>query len=283
MIRRWTRACGTRFGALAVVVLCAASAAAAAAQEDRRASLPTLTGPVNDFAGVIDPASAARMDRTIRALQARTGDVIVVATIANVQPFADIQEYAVELFASGRGIGQREKDSGLLVLLAVQDRRVWVEVGYGLEGAVTDGFAGETSREAMAPLFRQGQFGAGLAAGVDRLAGRIAEDRGVTLDGLAPAPRRTARRSERQRIPISLIIIVLIVVLQLASSSRRHGRGRRRYWTGGPWSGWSGGVGPFGGTYGGWGGGGGGFSGGGGGFGGFGGGRSGGAGGGASW
>ena len=162
-----------------------------------------------------------------------------------------------------------------------RQRRVWIEVGYGLEGAITDGFAGETSRDVMVPFFRQGQYGAGLAAGVGHLAQRIAEDRGVTLDGM-PAPRRPQRVSKPSGIPFPVLIILLFIVLQLVVASRRRGRGRHRHWTRGPWSDWSGGVGPFGGTFGGWGGGGGGFSGGGG-FGGFGGGRSGGGGGGAGW
>ena len=271
--RRRARACV--LGLVCVLAL----ASAAAAQVDRRASLPELTAPVNDFAGIIDEPSQASIDRTIRALQARTGDVITVVTIKDVAPFADVREYAVELFQNrGRGIGQREKDNGLLVLLSAGQRAVWVEVGYGLEGAITDGFAGDTSRQVMVPFFRQGQYGAGLDAGVARIAHRIAEDRGTTLDGVAaPAAAPRARRA-RPGIPLPVLIILMIIVLQFVGRRRRP---HRRHWTGGPWSGWSGGVGPFGGTYGGWGGGGGGFSGGG--FGGFGGGRSGGGGGGASW
>ena len=107
---------------------------------------------MNDFAHVIDPASAAEMDREIRALKAASGDVVVVATIDTFAPYADINEYAVKMFENhGRGIGDKGKDNGLLVLLAVKDRRVKVEVGYDLEQFVTDGFAGEVSRTVMAP------------------------------------------------------------------------------------------------------------------------------------
>jgi uncharacterized protein len=284
VIQRVRPIAGARTRVVTWVVLAAAVLAVAslAAQDDRRARLPAITEPVNDFASIIDPASSARMDRTIRALEAKTGDVITVVTIPDVGEYADIQEYAVDLFANrGRGIGQRDKDNGLLVLLASKDRRIWIEVGYGLEGAITDGYAGETSRDVMVPFFKQGQYGAGLAAGVERLAQRIAEDRGVTLDGTAPAPR-PRRASRPEGIPLPILIFLFFIVLKLIASRRRR-RGQGRHWTRGPWSDWSGGVGPFGGTFGGWGGGGGGFSGGGGGFGGFGGGRSGGGGGGASW
>src|SRR5215210_6347059 len=134
------------------------------------AALPALTHPVNDNAQVIDGASAAEMDRIIRALQAKTGDVVVVVTVPTIEPYGDIREYAVKLFDNqGRGIGEKGKDNGLLILLALKERRVWIEVGYGLEEWITDGFSGETSREVMAPEFRNGRYGAGLLAGVQRI------------------------------------------------------------------------------------------------------------------
>jgi uncharacterized protein len=244
-------------------------------------SPPALTAPVNDFAGVIDKADADRMDRISRDLEAETGDAIVVATVRTIAPGSDIRAYAVKLFENGgRGIGAKGKDNGLLVLLAVEERRVWIEVGYGLEEFITDGFAGETSRQVMVPHFRQGDYGAGLAAGVERLAGRIAERRGVTIDGVPP-PQPPAAPVTLSPGAIILLLVAFVLVMRALAVTRRYQRprgwGRRR-----TWSGWSSGVGPFGGGFGGgWGSGG---SGGvGGGFGGFGGGRSGGGGGGASW
>jgi uncharacterized protein len=257
-------------GTLLALLLLAATASVATAQSR---DLPQLTEPVNDFAHVIDSASAAEMDRIIRALQAASGDVVVVATVSTIEPYGDINEYAVKLFENhGRGIGAKGKDNGLLILLALKERRVRIEVGYDLEQWITDGFAGETSREYMAPRFRQGEYGPGLLAGTRRIVGRIAQARGVSLEGV-PAPR--VQPQIGNGIPLWLIIVAIIIFLMLGRTGRR-GR-RARYWGGGPWSGWSSGVGPFGG---GWSSGGGGF---GGGFGGFGGGRSGGGGGGASW
>ena len=100
----------------------------------------------------------------IRALQAATADVVVVATVDTIEPYADTREYAVKMFENhGRGIGQKGRDNGLLVLLAVRQREVRVEVGYELEGFVTDGFAGETSRQVMRPFFTRGEYGTGSA------------------------------------------------------------------------------------------------------------------------
>lgn len=237
-------------------------------------AIPRLTAPVNDFAGVVDAASEAQLDTLIRRLQNATGDVLVVATVKTFQPFADLRSYAVEMFENGgQGIGGKGTDTGVLIVLAVDDRQVRIETGYGLEGFITDGFAGETSRS-MVPFFRAGDYGRGLLGMATRVAERIAEGRNVDLD-LAPAPQPQARRRSGNRgLSPSLWVILLIIFLNLM----RGGRRRRRRWMSG--------VGPFGGGFGGgyYGGGGwsrgGGF---GGGFGGFGGGRSGGGGGGAGW
>jgi len=238
---------------------------------------PELTQPVNDFAHVIDTQSAQTMEALIRSLQQASGDVVVVATVPTFKPDGDIREYAVKMFENhGRGIGQRGRDNGVLVLLAVNDRQVWIEVGYDLEQFITDGFAGETSRQYMAPQFRQGAYGPGLLAGVSRIVARIAQGRNVVLQGVRP---------ERDTAPdvgsggyVIFALLILFILLSIIGRTRR----RRRFggWGTGGWSGWNSGVGPFGGGYGGFGGGGGGF---GGGFGGFGGGRSGGGGGGAGW
>lgn len=257
-----------------------------ASVEARQPAPPALTGPVNDFAGVIDAASAAEIARLSEGLLAASGDAVVVATVKTVQPWADLQSYATRMFENGgRGLGGKN-DTGLLVLLALDERQVWIEVGYGLEGAVTDGFAGETSRRVMTPYFRQGQYGPGLAAGTRRLVERIARDRGVQVTGVGvPAesqPPVTARRSRSGLSPLARLLIFVVLLVIVARMNRSGGRrGRRRAWHGG--------VGPWGGGYygGGWGGGsswgGGSWGGSSGGFGGFGGGRSGGGGGGASW
>jgi uncharacterized protein len=255
---------------LALAIICLAACAWPAAAQT---PLPTLTAPVNDFAKVIDPASAAELDRIIRVLQAATGDVVVVTTIDTFAPYATIEEYAVRLFERA-GIGTRKADSGALILLAVRDRRVRIEVGYGLEEFITDGFAGETIRQEMLPAFRAGGYGPGLVAGTTRVIQRIADGRGVTLENVA-VPARPQRQPERG-LPIGAIIAMIAILSFLnrfggmGGGVIPHGRRGGRS----TWSGWHGGLGGFGGGFGG---------GGGGGFGGFGGGRSGGGGASGGW
>jgi uncharacterized protein len=239
------------------------------------APLPELTQPVNDLANVIDPASAAEIDTMIRELKAASGDVVVVATIPDIDGYGDLAEYANRLFENGgKGIGDKGKDNGLLIVLALKERQVRVEVGYDLEQWVTDAFAGDTSRLVMAPRFREGNYGAGLRDGTARIIARIAQGRGVTLQNL-PA-RQEPVRTDDTPLPMTVMMLIFFAILMISRIRRGPRRGLRR-WGGGGWSGWSSGVGPFGGGFGG---GGGGF---GGGFGGFGGGRSGGGGGGAGW
>ncbi|HQX80505.1 MAG TPA: TPM domain-containing protein [Vicinamibacterales bacterium] len=240
--------------------------------------LPTLTAPVNDFANVIDAGSAAELDRIIRVLQTTTGDVVVVATIDTFAPYATIEEYATRLFEKA-GIGTRKADSGVLMLVAVQDRRVRIEVGYGIEEFITDGFAGDTIRTQMLPAFREGGYGPGLVAGATRVITRIAQGRGVTLPNVVAAAR--PRSEPNGGIPIGVVILFLVLFSLMgrfggfgglggiAALLLQNRRGRRS-----TWSGWHGGSGGFGGGFGG---------GGGGGFGGFGGGRSGGGGASGGW
>ena len=257
-----------------VVITTLLAGTTAGAQE-----IPLLTQPVNDFANVIDPSSEAATGDLIRSLQQASGDVVVVATIDTYAPYADLREYAVRMFENGgRGIGQRGKDNGLLVVVAVRDRQVWVEVGYDLEEFITDGFAGETSRQFMAPEFRRGAYGAGVLAGVSRLIARIAERRNVTIQGVRPDPTPSAPVTVSGQNVLIALFILFAVINAIAGRTRR-GRRFRRQWGGIP-GGWHSGAGSFGGGFGGFGGRGGGF---GGGFGGFGGGRSGGGGGGAGW
>lgn len=246
-------------------------------------ALPALTAPVNDTAGVIDAASAAELDRIIRTLQTATSDVIVVATVTSIEPYGSIEEYALRLFEQA-GIGTRANDNGLLILVAVADRKVRIEVGYGLEEFVTDGYAGEVIRTHLLPAFRQGEYGRGLVAGASVLAARIADRRGVAIaDVEPPAPPRREPGAGISPGAFRAFMIAL-AILMLINWINRHsggGPGVRRRRGRGTWSGWHAGIGGFGGGFGSGGFGGGGF--GGGGFGGFGGGRSGGGGASGGW
>lgn len=267
---------------LAAALLAIALPGLAAAED-----VPRLTEPVNDFANVIDASSERDIDARIRALERASGDVIVVATVRTFAPFGSIEEMAVKMFETS-GIGRKGQDNGALMLVAVDDRKVRIEVGYGLEEHLTDAFTGQTIRDVITPRFRQGEMGQGLLEGTTALINRVAARRGVALDGVPATPASERRRKEIPPGVIFTMLLIGFIFFSVVSSigSRLMGGSHRRKRRG-PWSGWHGGVGPFGGGSfgGGFGGGFGGRSGrgGGGGFGGFGGGRSGGGGSSGGW
>src|SRR5439155_3512269 len=152
-----------------------------------------------------DEVDATALDQMSRGLRAASGDVVVVVTVPTIAGYGDIREYANKLFENhGRGVGDKGKNNGLLIVLALAERQVWIEVGYGLEEWVTDGFAGETSRLVMVPGFRNGRYGAGLRAGATRIVARIARGRNVTLQGVA-VPREP---DEPTGTPIPLPAII---------------------------------------------------------------------------
>src|SRR4029079_16785140 len=146
--------------------------------------------------------------------------------------------------------------------VAVDARALRLEVGYALEELIPDGFAGEV-RDAIRPKFREGQSGEGLVSGTTQIINRIGEKRGVAIPDVPIERSQPSRGNSRSGgFPFGFLFWVVIFIIIV---SRTSGRRRRRYWGGGPWSNWTGGVGPFGG--GGFGGSGGGFGGGGGGVG----------------
>ena len=239
-------------------------------------ALPAPLGLVSDFAQVIDARTEATLTARLREVQQKTGAEIAVVTITSSAP-DDIFDYAIRLAEAWKP-GARDKDNGVVFLTAVADRKMHILTGYGIEGALPDGLVGQIRDRAILPQFRSGDYGAGIAAGVDQLTIAIAREYRVTLDGTpisSPRPRRRAKRGT-DGIPFLLLLLVLFVIVPNMRGLRSRGRRRRGLWMAPMW-----GTGFGGGGFGGRGGG---FGGGlGGGFGGFGGGGFGGGGAGGSW
>ena len=240
-------------------------------------------GYVNDFAGVLSPSAKAQLTALCTEVDQKAHAQIAVVTVHSLDGQA-VEDYAVDL-ATKWGIGPKKADRGILILLAVEDRKYWTTVGYGLEPILPDGKVGGFGREAV-PLLRAGDYSGAVLLITRRVADVIAADKGVTLSGSSPAPVRSAPR-EDTGWSIGQILLLLFIIFVVYSMMKRGGGGGRSNYTRGGGSGWW--IGPMigsgmGGGRGGWGGGGfGGGGGGGGGFGGFGGGGFGGGGAGGSW
>jgi uncharacterized protein len=274
-------------GWLAIAMLAAIAILPCAAQErtDDGAPLPGYAGYVNDHAGVLDEPARAKLESFLDQLERKTGAQFAVLIVRTTEPLYPA-DYKVQVFQQW-GIGRKGQDSGLLMLVAIEQRRVEFETGYGLEGTLPDGLQSRIVRREVAPRFREGDWAGGVTAGVLACASRIAAEKGVTLSWNGEELRYTGRRS-KPGSEVVIAILVFLIIAGVVSSMSRGGpygpTGRRRHggWYGGWGGGWGGGFG--GGLGGGWGGGGfGGGDSGGSSFGGFGGGGSGGGGGGGSW
>jgi uncharacterized protein len=247
-----------RFGrwALAAVLLLAAASLAG----DR---FPPPAGYVNDFADVVSPELERKISAICVELDNKTGVEIGVASFKDMGG-DQIDDFTNRLFEQWMP-GQKGIDNGILIVNAIAERQIRIEVGYGLEDVIPDAVAGRIRREVMTPFLQQNQHGEAYLAGVSALAAIVAKSEDVTLQSLQGAkglqvPRQTGGRRGQESPLIYLFPIGLFILVGILRSARyRRGGG---YWGGGPWIG-GGGFGGFGG---------------GGGFGGFGGGMSGGGG-----
>jgi uncharacterized protein len=219
----------------------------------------------NDYAGLVSSADAQRLDDKLRRFAEATSTQIVVAVFKDL-PSPSLEDFTVRTAESWR-VGRKDWDNGAVLFVFVADRKMRIETGYGLEGALPDQLAARILDNEVRPRFRAGDWAGGLEAGID---GILAATRGE-YTAPPPAPHGMPL------LPLLVIVLFVILFFWLASqgsggihTGRTYdGRGWRRdsgRW-GGTWGGgWSGGGGGFGG--GGWSSGGGGFSGGGGSFGG---------------
>lgn len=129
------------------------------------ASMPPLTGRIVDQAGVIPPETHRSIEPKLADLEAKSGIQLVVATVASLDG-QDIEPYANQLFRDWK-LGEKAKNNGVLLLVAPKERRVRIEVGYGLEGTLTDAISKIIVANAIAPRFKAGDFGGGISRGVD--------------------------------------------------------------------------------------------------------------------
>jgi uncharacterized protein len=222
----------------------------------------------NDYAHVVSADTAAQLNTTLENFERQSSDQIVVAVFPKMQTDSSIEDYCVRVFRSW-GVGQKDKNNGAVLFVFVQDHKLFLQTGYGLEGVLPDALCKRIIDEQITPRFKAGDFDGGLTAGVASiLAATKGEYKGT---GATVADQRgDGRHSQNSFVPIIFIAMIILIPLLRTWSYRRYGG--VSYWGGG----WSGG-----GSSGGWSSGGGGF-GGGGGFSG-GGGSSGGGGAGGSW
>lgn len=177
---------------------------------------------VADNAGVLDTKSERALNRRISDLQRRTSADIAVVTIRTLRG-QSIEDAALEI---GRkyNVGKSGKNNGVVFLVVTNDRKVRIEVGYGLEGTINDAKAGRILDEQVLPYFKQGKYQGGILRGTHVLSGEIASSYGITLTDAYKVGRPPSSRSSKNLTWIYVIIFVLAIFLP---GRRRYGYGRR--------------------------------------------------------
>ncbi len=186
----------------------------------RAQTFPQLTGRVVDGAQIIPADEAARLDQKLTALEQQTHRQLVIATVASLDGY-DVSDYANRLFRNWQ-LGDKERNDGVLLLVAPSDRKVRIEVGYGMEGIVTDGLSSIIIQQEILPQFKAGNIPAGIEAGTDALIKQLT----LPPDEAAKIAA-TAKPKKQQGVPLGLIIWLLFFGFAFVLPMIRRARGQK--------------------------------------------------------
>ncbi|WP_425349413.1 TPM domain-containing protein [Falsochrobactrum shanghaiense] len=172
----------------------------ATAQETQK-PVPVLSGRVVDDAGIIDPAQRAQLTQKLADFEAKSSDQVVVVTVPSLNG-EDIESFSNRLFRAW-ALGQKQEDNGILLVVAPNERRVRIEVGYGLEGTMTDALSSVIVNGTIIPAFRNGDYSGGIVQGVDGILSVLSGD-GAELEA------RAKRNAQSQPDDVDWIAVVFI-------------------------------------------------------------------------
>ena len=218
--------------------------------------VPPLNGPVNDYAHIFTASETQELNEYLYTIDRQSDLQIAVLTIPSLEG-ENLEDFSIRV-AEKWQIGQKGKDSGVILVIAVQDRKLRIEVGYGLEDRITDAQSSSIIRSVITPHFKQQEYGTGVLLGVKNLAGLALQDESLISEAV-----KEADRHDDSFIPLPLIIFLIIILLLgsrfmpgglfwpllFLSSGRKGGHSRRGggFGSGGFGGGFSGGGGRFGG------------------------------------
>ncbi len=176
------------------------------------------TGWVNDYAGMLDAVTIDKLNMLINEVKDKTGAEIAVVTIKTLEGDS-LEDFTNRLFNSW-GVGVKGKDNGVMLLVASQERKIRIEVGYGLEGAINDGYAGSVIRDEIAPRFRMEAYADGVLAGVYTLAKKIAAEYNIEITSDQPVQSANAyqnsdKRDLRKASPFEILIFLIFMIFML--------------------------------------------------------------------
>jgi uncharacterized protein len=206
----------------ATLLVCLATFAALAALH-----FPELTGRVVDQANVLPAATRSALDKKLGDLETKSGIQLVVATVASLED-NDVETYTNQLFRAWK-LGEKPKNNGVLLLVAPKERKVRIEVGYGLEGVLTDALSNVIITNQIVPKFKAGDFSGGIERGVDGIIAALTTD---TSDWQKKKQVRTDEQDSAFAALLPFLIVGLFIFIFWMM--HRHARGRGRRGWGGP-------------------------------------------------
>jgi uncharacterized protein len=200
---------------MAACLLLAAPGAADAASE----KFPRPTGAINDFAGILSADVRARMESLSGELLQKTGAAVVVATVPSIGG-EDADMYANDLYKAW-GIGAKGQDKGALIFLALKERKVRIETGYGVEGILPDGLAGSILDQYVIPHLKSGDYNQGLLNCLLAVGNVIAKDAGVTIGQGQQLKRPAARKRQPQSSGVGALVLLALFILMMLTPGGR--------------------------------------------------------------
>lgn len=182
---------------------------ASAAPADLQA-VPPFSAPLVDQAGLLQAEQAAQLDRHLREFAQAHGSQIAVLIVPTTQP-ETIEQYSIRVF-DGWKIGREKQNDGILIVVAVKDRKLRIDTGYGLEGAIPDAFAKRIVAEIMSPKFRDGDAYGGLLAGIDQI-GKLIQGEQLPQPKASAQAQQGGQGSEGQLSQMLVIGIVAATIV----------------------------------------------------------------------
>ncbi len=208
---------------------------------------------VNDLGGILSSSEEQSLSSYLTQIEEQTSAQVALLIIKSLEG-ENLEDYSLRIlenWGKKKGLGQKDRDNGVLLLVALRDRKIRIEVGYGLEPILPDGKCGYIIRNLIAPAFKRGDYYGGLRAAVAKIGGVITRE-----DDISEAELKKYRKQQKKKkgsgFPFGIIVFIIIIALNLMKGGGRGGRGGGIYWggggsSGGGFGGFSGGGGSFGG------------------------------------
>ena len=180
--------------------------------------VPGLDGRINDHAGVLSSSAAGELENYLAAVEKATGTQIALLTIPSLEGDS-LESYSLRVVDKWQ-LGSAEQDNGALLLVSMEERKIRIEVGYGLEPVLTDAMSGYIIREAIVPEFKSGNFDRGIAAGLQAMGGVVTGDTPITVEQI-----EDSQGDERGGgVPIFVIIFLFVFIFGRIGRYRRYRR-----------------------------------------------------------